>query len=202
MWLFKLKSCDYSNRFLKSINSLWHAFFKIKLSLIKLIIKWWKKSSKQLFDYKFLEDIQMKCYKQKIVRRVLRVWITKNPKRNNEIISLNFLILYEKVCLSYIQISLYSLHLDIVAGIGPLKLFLLTFNLCSLGGEDIFPSSRIPLSWLSDKSTLSIEGRVKREEGRVPVKALLCICKFIKLFLWTDCSWVLMMTTLSNSVVQ
>ena len=74
-----------------------------------------EKRSKQLFDYKFLEDIQMKCYKQKIVGRVLRVWITKNPKRNNEIISLNFLILYEKVCLSYIQICLYPLHVIAVS---------------------------------------------------------------------------------------
>ncbi|KAG5378804.1 hypothetical protein IGI04_026646, partial [Brassica rapa subsp. trilocularis] len=38
----------------------------------------------------------MKRYKQKILGRVLRVWIAKNPKRNNEIISLNFLILDEK----------------------------------------------------------------------------------------------------------
>ena len=29
----------------------------------------------------------MKLYKQKIVVRVLHVWITKNPKQNNEIIS-------------------------------------------------------------------------------------------------------------------
>ena len=52
----------------------------------------------QLLGYKFLEDIQMKRYQQKIVVRILRVWIA-NPKRNNEIISLNFLILDEKVCL-------------------------------------------------------------------------------------------------------
>ena len=46
----------------------------------------------------------MKRYKQKIMGRVLRVFIAKNPKQNNEIISLNFLILDEKVCLSYIQV--------------------------------------------------------------------------------------------------
>ena len=114
MRLFKLRSCDYSNRFLKYINSLCHAFFKIKFSLIELI-KWWKKSSKQLIGYKFLEDIQMKRYKQKIVGRVLRVWIAKNPKRNNEIISLNFLILNEKVCLSHMQICLYSFHVIVVS---------------------------------------------------------------------------------------
>ena len=59
MWLFKLKGFDYSNWFLKFINSLCHAFVKIKFSLIELIIKWWKKSSKQLHGYKFLEDIQI-----------------------------------------------------------------------------------------------------------------------------------------------
>ena len=41
----------------------------------------------------------MKRYKQKIVKIVLLVWIAKNPKRNNEIIGLNFLMLDEKVCL-------------------------------------------------------------------------------------------------------
>ena len=41
----------------------------------------------------------MNRYQQKIVGRFLRVWIAKYPKRNNEIISLNFLILDEKVCL-------------------------------------------------------------------------------------------------------
>ena len=50
----------------------------------------------------------MKRYKQKkILERVLRVWIAKNPKRSNEIISLNFLMIDEKVCLSHIQICLY-----------------------------------------------------------------------------------------------
>ena len=66
-----------------------------------------KKSSKQLLEYKFFEDIQMKRYKQKILGRILRVWLAKNPKRNNEINILNFLILDEKVCLSHIQICLY-----------------------------------------------------------------------------------------------
>ena len=40
-----------------------------------------KKSSKQLLEYKFFEDIQMKRYKQKTIGRVLHVWIAKNPKR-------------------------------------------------------------------------------------------------------------------------
>ena len=42
----------------------------------------------------------MKRYQQKLVGRVLRVWIAKYPKRNNKIINLNFLIIDEKVCLS------------------------------------------------------------------------------------------------------
>ena len=68
-----------------------------------------KKSSKQLHGYRFLKDIQMKRYKQKILGRVLRVWIAKNPKRNNEIISLNFLILDEKVCVhTYKFVYLHS----------------------------------------------------------------------------------------------
>jgi len=68
-----------------------------------------KKSSKQLHGYRFLKDIQMKRYKQKILGRVLRVWIAKNPKRNNEIISLNFLILDEKVCVhTYKFVNLHS----------------------------------------------------------------------------------------------
>ena len=57
-----------------------------------------KKNSMQLFGYKFLENIQLKRCQQKIGGRVLRVWIAKNPKRNNEIISLNFLLLDEKFC--------------------------------------------------------------------------------------------------------
>ena len=37
----------------------------------------------QLFAYKFLENIKMKRCQQKIIRRVLRVWIAKIPKQNN-----------------------------------------------------------------------------------------------------------------------
>ena len=55
----------------------------------------------------------MKRYKQKIVGKVLRVWLAKNPKRNNEIISLNFFILDEKVCLSYIQNCFYPFRSSI-----------------------------------------------------------------------------------------
>ena len=67
-----------------------------------------KKSSTQLFGYKLLEDIQMKYYQQKIVGRVLRVWIAKNPELNNEITSLNFLLLDKKVCLPYMQFVFLS----------------------------------------------------------------------------------------------
>ena len=59
-----------------------------------------KKIYVQLVGYKFFEDIQMKCCQQKIIGRIIRVWIAKNPKRNNEIISLNFILLDEKVCFS------------------------------------------------------------------------------------------------------
>lgn len=45
----------------------------------------------------------MNCCQQKKVGRVLRIWITKNPKRNNAIIGLHFILLDENVCFSYIQ---------------------------------------------------------------------------------------------------
>lgn len=45
----------------------------------------------QLFGYKFLENIQINRCQQKIVEKVLRVWIAKNL---NETILLD-----EKVCL-------------------------------------------------------------------------------------------------------
>lgn len=69
----------------------------------------------------------MKRYKQKILGRVLRVWIAKNSKRNNEIISLNFFILDENVCFPHIQICLYSFMLlrdfpDIVAIVKPITI--------------------------------------------------------------------------------
>lgn len=65
---------------------------------------------------------------------------------------------------------LVSLEMEL--GIGPIKLLLSRSNSPSLDGEEIFPKSRVPLSWFSCKRTNIKEGSVKREEGMVPVKAL------------------------------
>ena len=62
------------------------------------------KSSVQLPKYKLLEDIQMRHCQQKIVKKIIRVWIAINPKRNNEINSLNFLLLDENVSFPFFQI--------------------------------------------------------------------------------------------------
>ena len=83
MRLFKLKSCDYSNRFLKSINSRCPCICQSKIFTNLTNYKMVKKSSMQLFGYQILKDIQMKFCQQKIVERVLRV--CQNPKRNNVI---------------------------------------------------------------------------------------------------------------------
>ena len=50
-----------------------------------------KKSSTHLFGYKILKGIQMKRCQQKIVERVLRVWIAKILNET--------MLLDEKVCL-------------------------------------------------------------------------------------------------------
>jgi hypothetical protein len=61
-------------------------------------------------------------------------------------------------------------NLEIDVGIGPLKLLPPSCNTSKLDGEDIFPNSRVPLSWLLSKKIRVIEGMVKREEGIVPTK--------------------------------
>lgn len=48
-------------------------------------------------SYKLIENIMMKRGEQKIIGRVIRLWEVNNPKNGNEIISLNFLLLDEKV---------------------------------------------------------------------------------------------------------
>jgi hypothetical protein len=54
-------------------------------------------------------------------------------------------------------------------------------NTVSVDGEDMFPNSRVPLSWLFLKLIDVKEAIVKREEGRVPVKALPHASKYSKL---------------------
>lgn len=51
----------------------------------------------KLPPYKFLDDIKMKRSEQKIIGRVVRLWEVRNPKNGYEIISINFLLLDEKV---------------------------------------------------------------------------------------------------------
>ena len=72
-------------------------------------------------------------------------------------------------------------NLEMELGIGPMKLLPPIRKACKLGGEDVFPNSSVPSSWLSLKSIEVKEGMVKREDGRVPLRALSLASKKAKL---------------------